>query len=71
MKGTNHININYETTLEALQEYFDKRLVDKPVVTSINLNGACWMDMAGDIRSVPGEIKVRVVDNETFMGLKS
>jgi hypothetical protein len=36
MKGINAIIINYETLLEALQEYLDKRLVEKPVVLKVS-----------------------------------
>ena len=36
MKGINKLEINRETLIEALQEYFDKRLVIKPVVTTIS-----------------------------------
>ena len=49
MKGNNEIRFNQSTLVEAMQEYFDKRLVldDKPIctITSVDAdhskNGGC------------------------------
>jgi hypothetical protein len=66
MIGTNTIHLNHATVLEALQEYFNKRLVLKPVIKSIVVQNAIhW----GHTTTPPdyGHIEVRVQDNGAFL----
>lgn len=40
MKGNNKLSLNVATMLEALQEYFDKRMGEfAPKITDVNGNG--------------------------------
>lgn len=62
MKGVNTFEINQETLLEALQEYFDKRLVMKPVITEIYLPNNTGLKMG-----TGNSIKVTVQENGAFL----
>ena len=59
MKGTNMIEINYETLQTALQEYFNKHLVEKPVVRDIIVSGCTW--------HTASKMQVIVVENGAFL----
>ncbi len=63
MRGTNNIEINLATLAEALQEYFDKRLVEKPVVVEI------WVPGLGKLMP-SNSIKVVLQENGDFLNGK-
>lgn len=67
MKGNNVIKINHETMIEALQEYFNKRLVLQPVVKSIYTFGCSSWSHTTDSSTDAGFMEVKIQDNGSFL----
>jgi hypothetical protein len=62
MKGTNSLELNHDTVMEAIQEYLDKRLVEKPVVTRIYSS-----NLSGGIDNGQGTMTVALQTNKDFL----
>jgi hypothetical protein len=67
MKGTNILRVNHETVIEALQEYFDKRLVLKPVVKAISTSNCTNWTQITDAEKDFDRLEVWVQDNGAFL----
>jgi hypothetical protein len=67
MIGTNIIQINHATVLEALQEYFNKRLVQKPVIKSIATQSCNSWTHTTDAACDFGRLEVRIQENGAFL----
>jgi hypothetical protein len=77
MKGTNVLNLNYATVMEAIQEYLTKRMVEQPVVRGIGAMGCSgWSahpveDAQGNITTT-GTLEVRFTEPVDFLkGVKT
>jgi len=66
MKGTNEFSLNYETVLEAIQEYLEKRMVTAPVVKSISTT-YCPSWVHGEGITNYGSMSVHVQDPVDFL----
>ncbi len=62
MKGVNVIELNHGTVMEAIQEYMDKRLVEKPVVVNISS-----LNLHGGIDTGQGTMAVALQTNKDFI----
>lgn len=55
MKGVNTFVLNHETVVEALQEYFDKRLDPNVDITAVKVGGSYVTDFEVLVKASGGE----------------
>lgn len=72
MKGINLIMLNYDTVLEAVQEYLDRRMTTPPIVLGIGVSSCgSWspykvIDTQGNT-TVTGEMEARIQEPVGFL----
>lgn len=72
MKGINRIMLNYDTVLEAIQEYLDRRMTTPPIVRGVGASMcSTWtpykvIDAQGNT-TVAGELEVRIQEPVEFL----